>query len=258
MPIQKFPVEKQVELAGGKKLTVYGTCRLPINISGWQETITAYVLDLNAEFDVVLGLDWMRKRKPSPDWDTMMLTLEHEGKVYLLVPFPRRITSIDGEPEWKLNTITLREAVKTLKHPDVQAVLYYIRNLEADADVDMDGEVNAKADIPKTAFNTRNGNHEFLVMPFGLTNAPATFQTLINKIFRSFLNKFVIAYLDDIVIYSNTYEEHVQHLRQVLDLLRENQLYAKPHKCVSPRVHIRQWQKRPLALKNRKRMRMGS
>src|SRR5947207_15487179 len=69
-------------------------------------------------------------------------------------------------------------------------------------------------------------------MSFDLTNAPTTFQTLINKIFRSFLNKFVIAYFDDIVIYSNFYQEHIQHLRQVLDLLRKNQLYAKSHKCM--------------------------
>jgi hypothetical protein len=135
VPIQKLPIRKQVELAGGKKLTVYGTCHFPINISGWQEIITAYVLDLDAEFDVVLELDWIRKRKPSPDWDTM-LTLEHEGKVYLLVPFPRRITSTDGEPEWKLNTIAFRQALNALKRPDVQAVLYYIRNLEADAEVE--------------------------------------------------------------------------------------------------------------------------
>jgi hypothetical protein len=124
---------------------VYGACRLPINVSGWQETITAYVLDLNAEFDVVLGLDWMRKRKPSPDWDTMVLTLAYEGKVYTLVPFPRRITSIDVEAEWMLNTITLREAIKALKHPDVQAVLYYIRILEPDADADTDAGAEVKA-----------------------------------------------------------------------------------------------------------------
>ena len=89
-----------------------------------------------------------------------------------------------------------------------------------------------ESDIPKTAFNTRNGKYEFLIMPFDLTNAPTTFQTLINKIFRPFLNKFVIAYLDDIVIYSNSYQEYIQHLRQVLDLLRKNQLYAKSHKCM--------------------------
>src|SRR5947207_13714650 len=69
-------------------------------------------------------------------------------------------------------------------------------------------------------------------MSFDLTNAPTTFQTLINKIFRSFLNKFVIIYLDDIIIYSNFYQEHIQHLRQVLDFLRKNQLYAKFYKCI--------------------------
>ena len=95
-----------------------------------------YILDLNAEFDVVLGLDWIRKRKPNPDWDTIMLTLEHEGKVYSLVHYPRHITTIDGEPEWKLNTVTFREVQKALKHKDVQAVLYYVRNVEAEAETE--------------------------------------------------------------------------------------------------------------------------
>src|SRR5271170_610647 len=93
-------------------------------------------------------------------------------------------------------------------------------------------------DVPKTAFKTRNGKYEFLVMPFGLTNAPATFQTLVNNVFRRFLNIFLIVYLDDIVIYSNTLDEHLKHLRQVLDVLRTNELYAKPHKCVFGKSEI--------------------
>ena len=94
------------------------------------------------------------------------------------------------------------------------------------------------SNIPKTAFNTRNGKYEFLVMPFGLTNAPTTFQTFVNNLFREFLNKFIIIYLDDIVIYSNTYEEHIQHLRQVLEILRQNQLYANPRKCVFAKQEV--------------------
>ncbi|XP_008230434.1 PREDICTED: uncharacterized protein K02A2.6-like [Prunus mume] len=80
----------------------------------------------------------------------------------------------------------------------------------------------APGDEPKTACVTRYGSYEFLVMPFGLTNAPATFCTLMNKVFHPFLDKFVVVYIDDIVVYSNSLEEHLEHLQKVFQVLREN------------------------------------
>ena len=87
------------------------------------------------------------------------------------------------------------------------------------------------ADIEKTAFRTRYGHWEFMVMPFGLTNAPATFMALMNDILRPFLDIFVVVYLDDILVYSKTPEEHLVHVTKVLDKLREHELYAQRAKC---------------------------
>ncbi|CAI7802329.1 unnamed protein product [Closterium sp. NIES-54] len=96
----------------------------------------------------------------------------------------------------------------------------------------------AEDDISKTAFRTRYGHFEFRVLPFGLTNAPATFLGLMNNIFRPLLDRFVIVFLDDILIFSKSLEEHAQHLRIVLDTLRQHRLYAKLSKCTFARSSI--------------------
>nr|GEY17877.1 reverse transcriptase domain-containing protein [Tanacetum cinerariifolium] len=86
-------------------------------------------------------------------------------------------------------------------------------------------------DMPKTAFRTRYGHFEFKVMPFGLTNAPAVFMDLMNRVCKPYLDKFVIEFIDDILIYSRIKEEHANHLRIILKLLRKDELYAKFSKC---------------------------
>jgi hypothetical protein len=91
-------------------------------------------------------------------------------------------------------------------------------------------KIRAK-DIPKTSFTTRYGLYEFLVMSFGLTNAPAYFMNLMNKVFMEYLDQFVVVFIDDILIYSPNEETHEDHLRLVLQKLRDNQLYAKFSKC---------------------------
>ena len=86
-------------------------------------------------------------------------------------------------------------------------------------------------DIPKTAFRTRYGHYEFLVMSFGLTNVPIVFMDMMNRVFRDYLDQFIVVFIDNILIYSKTSEKHEEHLRKALERLRREKLYVKLDKC---------------------------
>ncbi|MGL4357092.1 MAG: reverse transcriptase/ribonuclease H family protein, partial [Cetobacterium sp.] len=119
--------------------------------------------------------------------------------------------------------------------PLVPAALEQLRGATIFSKLDLRSAYNLirirKGDEWKTAFITPSGHYEYQVMPYGLSNSPSVFQNYMNEIFREYLNKFVIVYIDDILIYSHHQEEHITHVKLVLQKLREHQLYLKLEKC---------------------------
>jgi hypothetical protein len=143
-------------------------------------------------------------------------------------------------PEWRMcidyRMLNARTKKNTYPLPLISDCLQQIGNARYISKIDLTSGywqvLIAEADIEKTAFNTRGGKYEFVAMPFGLTNAPATFQSIMNEILRPFLDIFCIVYLDDIVIYSDSAEEHEKHLTKVLECLSAHELIAKPKKSI--------------------------
>ncbi|KAK3537129.1 hypothetical protein QTP70_002142 [Hemibagrus guttatus] len=132
----------------------------------------------------------------------------------------------------ELNAITIRYPYPL---PLVPAALEQLRWTKFFTKLDLHSAYNlvriCEGDEWKTAFHTTHGHYEYLVMPFGLTNAPVVFQSLINGVFQDILGKWVIAYIDNILVYSTSLEEHVCHVREVLSRLQRHRLFVKPEKC---------------------------
>ncbi|KAF6767282.1 reverse transcriptase, partial [Kalmanozyma brasiliensis GHG001] len=131
-----------------------------------------------------------------------------------------------------LNEVTVKNRAPL---PLIEEQLFLLRNAKIYTKLDLKAAYNlvriADGDEWKTAFGTQLGLYEYLVMPFGLANAPSHFQSLVNSIYRDIIGIYVVVYLDDFLIFSNTEEEHVAHVREVLKRLREHRLFAKLSKC---------------------------
>ncbi|SPO30394.1 related to pol protein [Ustilago trichophora] len=131
-----------------------------------------------------------------------------------------------------LNEITIKNRAPL---PLIEEQLFLLRNAKIYSKLDLKAAYNliriASGDEWKTAFGTQLGLYEYLVMPFGLANAPAHFQSVINHIYRDIIGVYVVVYLDDFLIFSNTVDEHIQHVTEVLTRLKRHRLFAKPSKC---------------------------
>lgn len=132
----------------------------------------------------------------------------------------------------QLNKVTIHNKYRL---PRIDDLFDQLRGAAVFSKIDLRSEYHQlkirDSDVPKTAFRTRYGHFEFLVMPFGLTNAPAAFMDMMNRVFHPYLDRFVIVFIDNILVYSHNHDEHTEHLRIILQTLHDEQLYAKFSKC---------------------------
>ena len=132
----------------------------------------------------------------------------------------------------QINKVTVKNKYPL---PRIEDLFYQLKGVGVFSKIDLRSEYYQlrvkEVDVPKTAFRTRYGHYEFLVMPFELTNAPTAFMDLMNRVFRPYVDQFVVVFIDDILVYSKDAQEHEQHLTLVLQKLREKKLYAKLSKC---------------------------
>ncbi|GKA99306.1 putative reverse transcriptase domain-containing protein [Tanacetum coccineum] len=201
-------------------------------------------------FDVVIGMDWLSKYHARIICDEKVVHIPIDGETLIIraekrledIPvvreflkvFPKDLPSLPPVRQVEFQIDLISGAALVARSPyrlapsEMQELSDQLQEL---ADRGYHQLSVRDEDIPKTAFRTRYGYYEFQVMPFGLTNAPAVFMDLMNRVCKPYLDKFMIVFIDDILIYSRKKEKCADHLRIILELLRKEELYAKFSKC---------------------------
>lgn len=202
-------VDHKIELVQGSSPPSRGLIRLS----------ASELVELKKQLDELLKAGFIRPSK-SPFGAPILFVKKKTGEMRMCVDYRalNNITIKNSYPLPRIDELFDRlQGAKYFSKIDLRSGYHQIRIAEGDE--------------AKTAFRTRYGHFEFLVLPFGLTNAPGTFMHLMHETFRQHLDDFVLVFLDDILIFSRTLEEHERHVRQVLDTLRKEKLFAKESKC---------------------------
>ncbi|GKC14867.1 putative reverse transcriptase domain-containing protein [Tanacetum coccineum] len=254
----------EIKIASGQLVDINKVIR------GCKLEIEGHVFDINlipfgsGRFDVIIGMDWLSNHKAKiichekvvriPLLDDKIFSDDLSGlppvrEIKFQIELIPRATPVakspyllffkkkDGSSRMcidyrELNKLTIKNRYPL---PKIDNLFDQLQGSQFFSKIDLRSGYHQlrvhEDDIPKTAFRTHYGHFEFTVMPFGLTNTPAVFMDLMNIVCRAYLDKFVIVFIDDILIYSKTQEEHVEHLRLVLELLKKDKMYAKFSKC---------------------------
>lgn len=180
---------------------------------------TRELQELKHTLDDLLSKGWIRP-SASPYGAPVLFVAKKDGSLRMVIDY-RALNSITIKNSYPLprqdELFNQLQGAKVFSKLDLRSGYHQIRV--------------QKQDVPKTAFLTRYGLMEWTVLPFGLTSAPGTFMQLMNDIFRDYLDQFVVVYLDDILVYSKNVDDHVKHVRCILERLAEHKLYAKKSKC---------------------------
>ncbi|GKC09904.1 putative reverse transcriptase domain-containing protein [Tanacetum coccineum] len=192
-----------VELADGRIIglnTILKGCTL--NLLNHPFNINLMPVELGS-FDAIIRMDWLAKYQAIIVWAEKIIRIPWENETLI-------VHGDESNQGYEARSSVYSKI-------DLRSGYHQLRVREED--------------IPKTAFRTRYGHYEFQVMSFGLTNAPAVFMDLMNRVCKPYLDKFVIVFIDDILIYSKNKQEHEEHLKLILELIKKEELYAKFSKC---------------------------